>query len=203
MTLLPPIPTRCLSGSRWAWPGPVGVLGPAACTRQSRRGLSGAFLLALGSDWVVGAQPGCLTQPGPCLTQPGPCLTQPGPCLTQPGTGQACSAWPPARGTAVTTGLTAPVHVASGTSGTEDNIERPMTYGERVLDEATMLGEPLPGDSYFASAAVGNHRLLTMSGWLAPSRATSDWAASRRAGNHTAQRPAHTHQNRHLQDRDR
>src|SRR6266496_3120426 len=111
MTLLPPIPTRCLSGSRWAWPGPVGVLGPAACTRQSRRGLSGAFLLALGSDWVVGAQPGCLTQPGPCLTQPGP-------YLTQPGTGQACSAWPPARGIDVTTGLTAPVQVTSGTSGT-------------------------------------------------------------------------------------
>ena len=141
--------------------------------------------------------------PSPDTIQPGLCLTQPGPCLTQPGTGQACSAWPPARGTAVTTGLTAPVHVASGTSGTEDNIERPMTYGERVLDEAAMLGEPLPGDSYFASAAVGKHRLLTMSGWLAPSRATSDWAASRRAGNHTAQRPAHTHQNRHLQDRDR
>src|SRR6266581_3879335 len=63
--------------------------------------------------------------PSPDTIQPGLCLTQPGPCLTQPGTGQACSAWPPARGTAVTTGLTAPVHVASGTSGTEDNIERP------------------------------------------------------------------------------
>jgi hypothetical protein len=78
-----------------------------------------------------------------------------------------------------------------------------MTYGERVLDEAAMLGEPLPGDSYFASVIVGKHRLLTMSGGLAPGRATSDWATSRRAGNHTAQRPAHAHQNRHLQDRDR
>jgi hypothetical protein len=77
-----------------------------------------------------------------------------------------------------------------------------MTYGERVLDEAAMLGEPLPTDSYFASVAAGKHRLLTMSGWLAPGRATSGLAASRRAGNHTAQRPTHAHQNRHLQDRD-
>ncbi len=51
-----------------------------------------------------------------------------------------------------------------------------MTYGERVLDEATMLGEPLPGDSYFASVAVGKHRLLIMSGWLASGPTTSDWA---------------------------
>ena len=40
-----------------------------------------------------------------------------------------------------------------------------------------MLGEPLPGDSYFASVAVGKHWLVTMSGWLAPGRTTSDLAA--------------------------
>jgi hypothetical protein len=45
-----------------------------------------------------------------------------------------------------------------------------MTYGERVLGEQRCWGEPLPGDSYFASVAVGKHRLLTMSGWLAPGR---------------------------------
>jgi hypothetical protein len=58
---------------------------------------------------------------------PSPGTAKPGPCLTQPEHGQACSAWPPARGAAVTTGLTSLVHAASGTSGTEDYIERPMT----------------------------------------------------------------------------
>ena len=63
MTLLPPsIPAWCLSARHGHGPGPLACLArtrwrawPGCCVCQSWRGLSGAFRLALGSDWAVGA----------------------------------------------------------------------------------------------------------------------------------------------------
>jgi hypothetical protein len=91
---------------------------PVPALASSARLLRGPFHVSSARAWP---------SPGTARAWPSPGTAKPGPCLTQPEHGQACSAWPPARGAAVTTGLTSLVHAASGTSGTEDYIERPMT----------------------------------------------------------------------------